>query len=626
MQSDKEYKISINARILELLGPNLYTNIYYVLAELIANAYDASARNVYVILHNDEIVIEDDGNGMSYEEINKKYLEVAKETRNSSGDTYTQDELHRRKMGRKGIGKIAALSISETVYVKTICNGDKSGFILTRNIPDSQKLQAINENDINFNYITTHGTAIAMKNPKYQINKTLNSIKKNLLKIFPLISETFKIHIIKGNEEVVLDDFDKEIIKELGGIVLIGDDFKYLHQFFTNDFEGQPNSDKLYREKGTISNNMDLVNKDGKKQTYILEIKGWIGVYRSVNRKNNNADFPSNFISLFANGKLGEFNILPTITKNSLNETYIVGQLHIDLFEETTLPDMALSNRQGYKTDDPRYEYVKSEAGNLLEMAINMRTLYAKLKKNKSNEIKLEKLKEKENQLQQEVKKYRKETSSKIVANIKETLTNIPIEAIQKVKDIIKTETQEFEKIIGIKQSIDKIKKKILISQTGTDKPLADIICSMLEFNNVPLEDILYTNNDEVITHIPNTEKVYDYLQRFFVDSISSQKIYVIYVTSKNMDESWGCAMEAGAGWITKSDYCIFNINDYTPKAPLDNGKEWHTSKIDNNGNVSMDDRGKNIFIDRILKICMDLGYTNKSQSDNLMEISRLLS
>ena len=40
----KEYKISVNPRILELLGPNLYTNIYYVLAELIANAYDADAH------------------------------------------------------------------------------------------------------------------------------------------------------------------------------------------------------------------------------------------------------------------------------------------------------------------------------------------------------------------------------------------------------------------------------------------------------------------------------------------------------------------------------------------------------------------------------------------------------
>lgn len=63
----KEYNLNVNPRILELLGPNLYTNIYYVLAELIANAYDADAHNVYVISNKDDIRIEDDGHGMSYE-------------------------------------------------------------------------------------------------------------------------------------------------------------------------------------------------------------------------------------------------------------------------------------------------------------------------------------------------------------------------------------------------------------------------------------------------------------------------------------------------------------------------------------------------------------------------------
>ena len=40
----KEYKLNIDPRILELLGPSLYTNIYYIIAELIANAYDADAH------------------------------------------------------------------------------------------------------------------------------------------------------------------------------------------------------------------------------------------------------------------------------------------------------------------------------------------------------------------------------------------------------------------------------------------------------------------------------------------------------------------------------------------------------------------------------------------------------
>lgn len=63
---EKEYKLNIDPRILELLGPSLYTNIYYVLAELIANAYDADAHNVYIIANKDDITVEDDGKGMSY--------------------------------------------------------------------------------------------------------------------------------------------------------------------------------------------------------------------------------------------------------------------------------------------------------------------------------------------------------------------------------------------------------------------------------------------------------------------------------------------------------------------------------------------------------------------------------
>lgn len=51
----KQYQLNVDPRILELLGPNLYTNIYYVLAELIANAYDADARNVYIVSGKDEL-------------------------------------------------------------------------------------------------------------------------------------------------------------------------------------------------------------------------------------------------------------------------------------------------------------------------------------------------------------------------------------------------------------------------------------------------------------------------------------------------------------------------------------------------------------------------------------------
>ena len=75
--TEREYKLNIDPRILELLGPSLYTNIYYVLAELIANAYDADASNVYIIIKDDCIIVEDDGSGMSYSGGDiQKYLNV----------------------------------------------------------------------------------------------------------------------------------------------------------------------------------------------------------------------------------------------------------------------------------------------------------------------------------------------------------------------------------------------------------------------------------------------------------------------------------------------------------------------------------------------------------------------
>lgn len=182
---EKEYKIEIDARILELLGPNLYTNIYYVLAELIANAYDADAHNVYIISEEDAIRVEDDGKGMSYKEGGiSKYLGVAKLSRTSEEDSFTT--LGRKKMGRKGIGKLAALSVSENVDIMTVANGEKSGFVLTRHPRNGGMLIPIDDENVTFRMVHDHGTAIVMRNPEYSLHKTTDAIKRNVVNIFPL--------------------------------------------------------------------------------------------------------------------------------------------------------------------------------------------------------------------------------------------------------------------------------------------------------------------------------------------------------------------------------------------------------------------------------------------------------
>ena len=71
-----QMRISLNA--LEHLGMNLYSNVPAVLSEVVANAWDADAGVVRVRLEkaSERIVLDDDGTGMTREEVIERFLTV----------------------------------------------------------------------------------------------------------------------------------------------------------------------------------------------------------------------------------------------------------------------------------------------------------------------------------------------------------------------------------------------------------------------------------------------------------------------------------------------------------------------------------------------------------------------
>lgn len=625
--ANKEYKLNIDPRILELLGPSLYTNIYYVLAELVANAYDADAHNVYIIANKDDITVEDDGTGMSYNNGDvQKYLNVAAVSRKTNEDAETA--LKRKKMGRKGVGKLAALSVSENVLIKTISDKEKSGFVLSRYIGSDNLLTPLSDDQITFEKITGNGTAVVMQKPQYKLHSSLKAIKRNLLKIFPLVNENFKIHIIRGNERETIDSFDKEMITELSTLITLGDEFKYLCEYFNTPFSGKKN--ELLRKKDSATIPISMKDRKGEEHAYNVEIKGWIGTYKSTRgRKAELTDFPDNFISLYANQKMGEFNILPFVGQNKLPEVYVVGQLHVDIFELTELPDMALSNRQGYKSDDPRYQAVLDYVRKvLLPDILKMRDIFVSLGKKKKEEAKLDQQRQNEASFRRSVDTFRKNTAKKAAAKISDRL-GISTEQVEAVENILSEEINSNSPDMGIKSIIDSQKKKILISQTYPDKDLADIVYKMLVFNNVPPEDIIYTNCDDEISRIPEgdvgSSGIYNYLRDFFVDSYSTQKMYVIFVTSHNTKRSWGALTEVGAAWITQIEHKIFNIHDFRPEHPLDDEQQWHTSFRDSDNNLYMSKLSADIFSQKIEYICDKLGYRKKARHENKAYLETLV-
>lgn len=585
---------------------------------MIANAYDADARNVYIISKPNSIIVEDDGTGMSYEDT-KIYLNVAAETRTTEKDSYTKEG--RRKIGRKGVGKLAALSVSENIWVQTIKDGEKLGFIFTIYVGDDRILDPLEEKDIRFEKIEKHGTSIIMKEPHYKLNKSFETIKKNLLKIFPLVDKNFRIHIIQNDKEEVIESFDQEMIEQLGGLIIIGSDFEHLVDYFKNDY---PNKKKnLLEMRKEVKIPMVLKNKTEEEKKYDLIIKGWIGAYRTTRgRKAMHGDFPDNFISLLSNSKIGEYNILSYVGKNKLQEVYVVGQLHVDLFEETELPDMALSNRQGYKTDDPRYlKVISFVAKKLLPDIVEIRTFYANYQKEKKEKEKLKKQEQKERELRKMVDKYKKETSGSATRRITEMINQSDKNTLTRVEKIIEDEMNAFLPIVGIKQKVDARKKKILICHTKKDKDLSDVIYSLLLFNRIPPEDIIYTSCDDEISRIPEGEEVYNYLRTFFVESYSTEKIYVIYVTSKNMARAWGAVTEVGAGWVTRIDHKVFNIKGYTPAKPLNTDLEWQTSIRNEDGLLYMTIAECDKFASKVESICNKLGYKKRTRKENTNKI-----
>lgn len=620
--SQKEYSINIDPRILELLGPNLYTNIYYVLAELIANAYDANAKNVYIVSDNNSITVEDDGHGMSYKVGVKKFLNIAQESRTNEEESYVSgSDKRRRKMGRKGVGKLAALSVSENVEIKTVRDGDKSGFILSRRVGDDHKLAAIDDDKIHFLRVKEQGTSIVMKTPQYKINKTLKAAKNNLVKIFPLVDEDFRIHLQLGNKSEVIDSFEKEIIQGLGALVTLGEEFSFLHDNFDSQLDlPTEHEEKLHLRKPAYVKKLKMEDREGKKREFPLEIKGWVGAYRSSRgKKLDQTDFPDNFISILSNKKMGEFNILPLVGKNALSEVYVVGQLHIDLFEETMLPDMALSNRQGYKSDDERYvaatQYIRDE---LLPLVISLRSKYASYKNDKKDEDKHKKNREREAKFKEQVEKFKNDASQAAANEIAKTFGG----KAEGLQGIVKSMINKNLPNLGIKSSIDDNKKKLLISHSFGNKGICDFIYDMLIYTGIPGDVVIYTSSDYADSRIPQKQNIFEYLRDFFVNSYSDEKIYVIYVTSNEMGRSWAAVSEVGAGWITKNQHDIFNINEFTPRKPLDVDTPWANMRFEE-GLIKLSKMEADIIADKLIYACQQLSYKPQPKNNILSEIRR---
>lgn len=610
---DKNYKLEVSPEVLELLGPSLYTNIYYVLAELIANGYDADANNVWIGVEDDKIYVEDDGHGMSYEknEINQ-FLAVAHPSRSESLNEFTK-KYQRPRMGRKGVGKLAALSVSEEVRVYSTSEGEKSGFVLTRKVPSDGMLEAIPENEIHFKNIFQNGTRIEMVNPQYSLPKLPKTVASNLAKFFPQVNKDFKIIISISGKKEVLNNSQKYMGGKLDTLAVFGKGFDDLIETFPDkDTDGY-----FFSQSDEVKLDVEFDDSSSRtKRKMSMPVRGWIGTYKSTRgQKKNQSDFPDNYVAIYSHGKLGQFNTLTELGRNKLYEVYLVGEFFVDSFEDSEFPDMALSNRQGYKTDDPRYivfsQWLKERIADSVQRKQNVTK---KRKKIEGEEKKTKKIRQEEelrgsvNDATEKIDKILKDDGSspeqrkknqKVIAD---ALTNVGLK-------VMKTQEQM---------------RRILISQTAADYKISNCVYSLLLFNGFDPTDILYTNSEDEASHIPFQMEIYDYLREFFAQSFTNKPLYVIYIDSEKSVESRGVQMEVGAGWVSQADYGIVKCGNEIPKEPLNSRTRFAEIREDDDGLFLTDVQFTTLY--QIIKTaCEMFGMEPKSTDENKKELQSLV-
>ena len=125
--------MTISRMTVDKLGVKLYDRVSAVIAELVANGYDADAEVVtieapmgtylatvaegQVTDAGHRIVVKDDGCGMTPEVINPFYLKVGGERRKDTRRGNKSAKHGRLVMGRKGVGKLAPFGICNRIEV-----------------------------------------------------------------------------------------------------------------------------------------------------------------------------------------------------------------------------------------------------------------------------------------------------------------------------------------------------------------------------------------------------------------------------------------------------------------------------------------------------------------------------
>lgn len=401
-QMENKIPFNFTYYAMKLLGKNLYASPWTAVSEIVANGIDAKAKSVHVLVDLRDkahavVEIFDDGQGMSYEDLRDKYTLIGRNKRNSN------DNIAGKTLGRKGIGKLAALYLSPRYFLYTKDGKSKSAWTVDTtqygddDIPEMVRVEYDTERLISADVWNAQerGTMIHLS------NVDLRKIGPERLKLLPLsLADYYLDNVIDCSISVcVLQTSEDKIVFNP---IRKNTQFKTMYAIFDNTSLGydkqilpavyvtRPNTRQevdfprstqvLDPSKFDCVGTIKLADNHGIEKSVPYELKGWIGIHASLSSDVLERSVPgckktrANALRLYVRGKLAVDNLMNYIKSSQALANYIEGEISFDVLDEDMFEDASTSGREGYSLSDPRIKLLIELSKKIVRALIDERT------------------------------------------------------------------------------------------------------------------------------------------------------------------------------------------------------------------------------------------------------------
>ncbi len=597
---------TMNYNALKMFGRQLYSNAWAAISELVANGFDANAKNVFLYIdmkekRNTTIELFDDGIGMNDEDLKSKYVRIGRNRRTENNEDTAA--------GRKGIGKLAALYLSDKYQIIIRKDNEVSAWsvdVSDMDDEDTPSLKPIPYGEVNIvcdkywnSTAITHGTMIRLEGVDLKRigEAAIDALKHKLSNYFQFdsIQNKLNVCIIKSNNDSILFEpvvkkiafdnmfaiytSDKNLVKTTKTTVSMSyrnklhETKSYTKEIEINDFPDYVINPKT-RDKFLTEGKIVI---DGKEKNY--KLTGWIGIHSSIDKDdavNNdsryvkNKFYNPNQIRVYVRGKLFNDSILSSLPLVGAFVNYIEGEIAFEILDENDLDDIATSNRQDFSFIDERVNLLNELLAGICRQLLQDRQ-----------------------RLADNIKSLVDEENKTIQSREKTTFSRDVYKELISDDTLPKQKANELANVIAnkLKGEYDlKTSFKLFLSHASSDRIFTDFISAYLQKlgfifdKDIDKTEIFYSSDGLNIDSL-------DPLSEIIKNMLIRDNTQILFLTSKNFLNSQYCLFEGGAAWATRSIgmYRIVSLDYESIPKFLTNGKPEFSFNVKNKDSFILD-------------------------------------